>query len=110
VKLDEFLMQGLIDSLNNGLIAPELITVYAGNYLAKSLITQDDMTKIQTAVTAYQTAQATAANSDSTSESTSASESVPTSNSDSDSKSTSTSESTSESASATTATSETATN
>jgi hypothetical protein len=109
VNLDEFLTQGLIDSLNNGLIAPELITVYAGNYLAKSLITQDDMVKIQTAVTAYQTAQASLANSNSTSESTSTSENTSTSNSDSDSKSTSTSESASESTSATTATSETAT-
>lgn len=74
MKLDEFLTQGLIDSLNNGLIAPELITVYAGNYLAKSLITQDDMSKIQAAVTTYQTAQATKVNSNSASGSTSASE------------------------------------
>ena len=58
MKLDEFLTQGLIDSLNNGLIAPELITVYAGNYLAKSLITADEMTQVQNAVTAYQSAQA----------------------------------------------------
>mgnify|MGYP001393104451 CR=1 FL=1 len=77
MNLDEFLTQGLIDSLNNGLIAPELITVYAGNYLAKSLITQDDMAKIQAAVTTYQAAQATKANSNSASGSTSTSESTP---------------------------------
>ena len=58
MKLDEFLTQALIESLQNGLIAPELITVYAGNYLAKSLITADEMTQVQNAVTAYQSAQA----------------------------------------------------
>ena len=58
MKLDEFLTQALIDSLNNGLIAPELITVYAGNYLTKSLITADEMTQVQNAVAAYQAAQA----------------------------------------------------
>ena len=58
MKLDEFLTDALIESLNNGLIAPELITVYAGNYLAKSLITQDDMTQVQNAVASYQSAQA----------------------------------------------------
>ena len=58
MKLDEFLTQALIDSLNNGLIAPELIVVYAGNYLAKSLITQDEMTQVQNAVAAYKAAQA----------------------------------------------------
>ena len=57
MKLDEFLTQALIDSLNNGLIAPELIVVYAGNYLAKSLITADEMTQVQNAVAAYQAAQ-----------------------------------------------------
>ena len=57
MNLDKFLTQALIDSLNNGLIAPELITVYAGNYLAKSLITADEMTQVQNAVTAYQAAQ-----------------------------------------------------
>ena len=74
MNLDEFLTQGLIDSLNNGLIAPELITVYAGNYLAKSLITADEMTQVQNAVTAYQAAQAS--NSASASESTSTSDST----------------------------------
>jgi hypothetical protein len=58
MNLDKFLTQALIDSLNNGLIAPELITVYAGNYLTKSLITADEMTQVQNAVTAYQAAQA----------------------------------------------------
>lgn len=74
MNLDEFLTQGLIESLNNGLIAPELITVYAGNYLAKSLITADEMTQVQNAVTAYQAAQAS--NSASASESTSTSDST----------------------------------
>lgn len=60
MNLDKFLTQALIESLNNGLIAPELITVYAGNYLAKSLITADEMTQVQNAVTAYQAAQAEA--------------------------------------------------
>ena len=58
MKLDEFLTNALIESLNNGLIAPELIVVYAGNYLTKSLITPDEMTQVQNAVAAYQTAQA----------------------------------------------------
>ncbi len=53
MNLDEFLTQGLIESLNNGLIAPELITVYAGNYLAKSLITADEMTQVQNAIALY---------------------------------------------------------
>ena len=80
MNLDKFLTQALIDSLNNGLIAPELITVYAGNYLAKSLITADEMTQVQNAVTAYQAAQASnsasASDSTSTPESTSTSEST----------------------------------
>jgi len=79
MNLDKFLTQALIDSLNNGLIAPELITVYAGNYLAKSLITADEMTQVQNAVAAYQAAQAS--NSASASESTSNSESASTSDS-----------------------------
>ena len=58
MNLDKFLTQALIDSLNNGLIVPELITVYAGNYLAKSLITADEMTQVQNAIIAYQAAQA----------------------------------------------------
>lgn len=91
MKLDEFLTQGLIDSLNNGLIAPELITVYAGNYLAKSLITSDEMMQVQNAVTAYQTPQT----------STSASTSESASNSGTASNSASASESTSATASET---------
>ncbi|MEE6675126.1 hypothetical protein PS403_09215 [Pediococcus acidilactici] len=74
MNLDEFLTQGLIESLNNGLIAPELITVYAGNYLAKSLITADEMTQVQNAITAYKAAQAS--NSASASENTSTSDST----------------------------------
>ena len=58
MKLDEFLTNALIDSLNNGLIAPELITVYAGNYLTKSLITADEMTQVQNAVASYKVEQA----------------------------------------------------
>ena len=58
MKLDEFLTNALIDSLNNGLIAPELIVVYAGNYLAKSLITADEMTQVQNAVASYKATQA----------------------------------------------------
>ena len=58
MKLDEFLTNALIESLNNGLIAPELIVVYAGNYLAKSLITADEMTQVQNAVASYKAAQA----------------------------------------------------
>lgn len=99
MNLDEFLTQGLLDSLKNGLIAPELITVYAGNYLAKSLITSDEMVQVQNAVTSYNAAQASATDSTSTSESASAAASE--SASDTDSTSTS---------AATTATSETATN
>ena len=57
MNLNEFLTQGLIESLNNGLIAPELIVVYAGNYLAKSLITQDEMTQVQNAVASYKVEQ-----------------------------------------------------
>ena len=77
MKLDEFLTQGLIDSLNNGLIAPELIVVYAGNYLAKSLITADEMTQVQNAVASYKVEQASnASGSDSVSASESASASA----------------------------------
>lgn len=98
MKLDEFLTQGLIDSLNNGLIAPELITVYAGNYLAKSLITSDEMVQVQNAVTAYNTAKTSTTNSTSTSESASAA----TSKSASDTDSTSTSATTTSTAGTTT--------
>ena len=58
MKLDEFLTDALIESLKNGLIAPELITVYAGNYLAKSLITADEMAQVQNAVASYKAEQA----------------------------------------------------
>ena len=86
MKLDEFLTNALIESLQNGLIAPELITVYAGNYLTKSLITADEMTQVQNAVASYQAAQA--------SNSASASESTPVSTSGSASVSASESAST----------------
>ena len=77
--LDEFLTEGLISSVNNGLIPADLATVYAGNYLAKSLITQAQVTQVSDAITAYEAAQATAAAS--TSDSTSTSESASTSDS-----------------------------
>ncbi len=59
--LSNFLTEGLIDSINNGLIPPDLATVYAGNYLAKSLITQAQVAQVSDAITAYKTAQAAAA-------------------------------------------------
>ena len=96
MKLDEFLTNALIDSLNNGLIAPELITVYAGNYLAKSLITADEMAQVQNAVASYKAAQASNA---SGSASVSASESASTSGSESASVNTSESASASTNAS-----------
>lgn len=67
--LSEFLTEGLISSINNGLVQPELATVYAGNYLAKSLINQDQITQVSDAIANYKAAQATieASNSDSTS-------------------------------------------
>lgn len=55
--LSEFLTKGLIDSIDNGLIQPELATVYAGNYLAKSLITQDQITQVSDAIANYKAAQ-----------------------------------------------------
>lgn len=58
--LSEFLTEGLISSVNNGLIPSDLATVYAGNYLAKSMITQDQVTQVSDAITAYKTAQAEA--------------------------------------------------
>lgn len=66
--LSIFLTEGLIDSVNNGLIQPELATVYAGNYLAKSLITQDQITQVSDAIANYKATQATieTGNSDST--------------------------------------------
>lgn len=55
--LSEFLTEGLIDSINNGLIQPELATVYAGNYLVKSLITQTQVTQVSDAIANYKAAQ-----------------------------------------------------
>lgn len=59
--LSEFLTEGLISSVNNGLIPSDLATVYAGNYLVKSLITQAQVTQVSDAITAYKAAQASAA-------------------------------------------------
>ncbi|WP_102115823.1 hypothetical protein [Lactiplantibacillus plantarum] len=58
--LSEFLTEGLISSVNNGLIPSDLATVYAGNYLVKSLITQAQVTQVSDAITAYNTAQVAA--------------------------------------------------
>lgn len=55
--LSNFLTEGLIDSINNGLIPSDLATVYAGNYLVKSLITQTQVIKVSDAITAYKAAQ-----------------------------------------------------
>ena len=77
--LSEFLTEGLIDGVNNGLVPADLATVYAGNYLAKSLITQDQVTQVSDAITAYEAAQAS--NSASASDSASTSESASTSDS-----------------------------
>lgn len=55
--LSEFLTEGLIDSINGRLIPSDLATVYAGNYLAKSLITQAQVTQVSDAITAYKAAQ-----------------------------------------------------
>lgn len=60
-NLSEFLTEGLISSVNNGLIPSDLATVYAGNYLVKSLITQAQVAQVSDAITAYKAAQ-TAAN------------------------------------------------
>lgn len=59
--LSEFLTEGLINSVNNGLIPSELATVYAGNYLVKSLITQTQVAQISDAITTYKAAQVSAA-------------------------------------------------
>lgn len=59
--LSKFLTEGLIESINNGLIPSDLATVYAGNYLVKSLITQTQVTQVSDAITAYKAAQASAA-------------------------------------------------
>ena len=58
--LSEFLTEGLISSVNNGLIPSDLATVYAGNYLVKSLITQAQVTQVSDAITAYKAAQVSA--------------------------------------------------
>ncbi|MGY5269551.1 hypothetical protein [Lactiplantibacillus plantarum] len=58
--LSEFLTEGLIDSINNGLIPSDLATVYAGNYLVKSLITQNQVAQVSDAITAYKAAQVSA--------------------------------------------------
>ncbi|WP_027822928.1 hypothetical protein [Lactiplantibacillus plantarum] len=59
-NLSEFLTEGLISSINNGLIPSDSATVYAGNYLVKSLITQAQVTQVSDAITAYKAAQAAA--------------------------------------------------
>ncbi|WP_407634383.1 hypothetical protein [Lactiplantibacillus plantarum] len=58
--LGKFLTEGLIDSVDNGLIPSDLATVYAGNYLVKSLITQTQVAQISNAIVAYKAAQAEA--------------------------------------------------
>ncbi|MPQ18642.1 hypothetical protein GA516_04650 [Lactobacillus pentosus] len=58
--LSKFLTEGLINSVNNGLIPAELATVYAGNYLAKSMITQIQVNQVSDAIVAYKAAQAEA--------------------------------------------------
>ncbi|WCE42303.1 hypothetical protein [Lactiplantibacillus plantarum] len=55
--LSKFLTEGLIDSVKNGLIPSDLATVYAGNYLVKSLITQTHVAQVSDAITAYKAAQ-----------------------------------------------------
>ncbi|MCG0835849.1 Prophage Lp2 protein 54 [Lactiplantibacillus plantarum] len=55
--LSKFLTEGLIDSINNGLIPSDLATVYAGNYLVKSLITQTQVNQVSDAIVAYKAAQ-----------------------------------------------------
>lgn len=66
--LSEFLTAGLINSVNNGLIPSDLATVYAGNYLVKSLITQNQVAQVSDAISNYKVAQTTVetSNSDST--------------------------------------------
>ncbi|AMV65211.1 prophage Lp2 protein 54 [Pediococcus damnosus] len=54
--LSEFLTEGLINSINNGLIPSDLATVYAGNYLVKSLITQNQVVQVSDTITAAITA------------------------------------------------------
>ncbi|SPD92236.1 hypothetical protein [Lactiplantibacillus plantarum] len=59
--LSKFLTEGLISSVKNGLIPSDLATVYAGNYLVKSLITQTQVAQVSDAITAYKAAQTSAA-------------------------------------------------
>lgn len=59
--LSKFLTEGLIDSVDNGLIPSDLATVYAGNYLVKSLITQTQVIQVSDAIVAYKAAQVSAA-------------------------------------------------
>lgn len=54
--LSKFLTEGLINSVNNGLIPSDLAAVYAGNYLVKSLITQTQVAQVSDAITAYKAA------------------------------------------------------
>ncbi|MFT9451127.1 hypothetical protein [Liquorilactobacillus ghanensis] len=61
--LGDFLTKALLAGLENGSIVPELVSVYAGNYLAKSMITSDEMSEIATAVKAYQAVEASKASS-----------------------------------------------
>ena len=63
--LGKFLTEGLIDSINDGLIPSDLATVYAGNYLAKSMITQTQVNQVSDAIVAYKAAQAEAKQSNS---------------------------------------------
>ena len=55
--LSEFLTEGLINSINNGLIPSDLATVYTGNYLVKSLITQSQVAQVSDAIANYKAAQ-----------------------------------------------------
>ncbi|WP_416587873.1 hypothetical protein [Lactiplantibacillus plantarum] len=63
--LSKFLTEGLIDSIKNGMIPSDLATVYAGNYLVKSLITQTQVTQVSDSIVAYKAAQAEATAKDS---------------------------------------------
>lgn len=62
--LSEFLTEGLISSIDNGLIPSDLATVYAGNYLVKSLITQTQVTQVSDAIVAYKAAHVASATSE----------------------------------------------
>ena len=62
--LSKFLTEGLINSVKNGLIPSDLATVYAGNYLVKSLITQTQVAQVSDAITAYKATQVASATSE----------------------------------------------